>query len=70
MLKRHFRFRYLVFYDRGINENAYIKILTYYKGLQSGQIAPLAGLFGRGSGVIWPICYFEVRSLCKLPRQQ
>ena len=28
------------------------------------QIAPLAGLFGRGSGVIWPIYYFEVGNLC------
>ena len=43
---------------------AYIKILTYYKGLQSGQIVPLAGLFGRGSAVIWPMCYFEAKSLC------
>ena len=38
--------------------------LDNYKGLQSGQIAPLAGLFGRGSGVIWPICYYEVGNLC------
>ena len=28
--------------------NAYIKILTYYKGLQSGQMTPQAGLFGPG----------------------
>ena len=32
----------------------YVLRITHYKGLQSGQIAPLAGLFGRGSGVIWP----------------
>ena len=41
----------------------YIQILTHYRGMQSGQIAPLAGLFGRGIGVIWPICYFEVGNL-------
>ena len=28
----------------------YIQILPYYKGVQSGQIAPLAGLFGGGVG--------------------
>ena len=27
--------------------NAYINILTHCKGLQSGQIVPLPGLFGR-----------------------
>ena len=31
----------------------YIQILTYYKGLQNGQIAPLAGLFAPGKSVIW-----------------
>ena len=56
--------------------NAYVQILTYYKGMQSGQIASLAGLFGRDSWVIWPICYFDFwgRKLMlwasKLPRQQ
>ena len=44
--------------------------------MQSGQIASLAGLFGRDSWVIWPICYFDFwgRKLMlwasKLPRQQ
>ena len=39
----------------------YIQILNYCKGLQSGQIAPQAGLFGEGSVVIWPIFfYFEL----------
>ena len=28
----------------------YIQILTYYKGLQSGNIAPATGLYGRGVG--------------------
>ena len=36
----------------------YIQFFSYYKGVQSGQIAPL---FGGGSGVIWPIfLYLEV----------
>ena len=40
-------------------------ILTCYKGLQSGQIAPVAGLlFSRGSGAIWSVCYFKVGNLC------
>ena len=34
--------------------NAYIQILTYYKGLQSDQIAPLARLFGRGVELFGP----------------